>query len=131
MYTGKDGKFRFPVEKRDSLSPGWVAAIKPGYYDIKRFPLPDEDIWQRQNAASYSNWQVQLRKQDLIKPTGITEWVNCEYPESREAAQANIIYLKLMYAEDIRLERGVYITDNITSAIKGLESKSVAIPTAK
>src|SRR4051812_9383058 len=29
MYTGPDGKFRFPVEKLNGISPGMVQAIKP------------------------------------------------------------------------------------------------------
>src|SRR5450759_1147278 len=36
MYTGKDGKFHFPIEKLNNLSPGEVTAIKPGYYGNDR-----------------------------------------------------------------------------------------------
>ena len=37
MYTGKDGKFRFPVENLKGNSPLYAGAIKPGYYNGPRY----------------------------------------------------------------------------------------------
>jgi hypothetical protein len=65
--TGPDGRFHFPVEKRDGMSPATVAAIKPGYY-FYRMSRPKRDAWDRQDASAYSSFTVYLKEQDPRNP---------------------------------------------------------------
>ena len=103
-YTGKDGRFHFPVEKLDGLSPGMVMAIKPGYFSL--WPvIPPTDVWKKQGKEAYSGRDLPLQKQDPQKPS----WqmghgdVYCTGADSREDVEAAIEFLKIRLAEVKRL----------------------------
>jgi len=66
MYTGKDGKFSFPVTRNDGRSPMMASAIKTGYYRAG-FDVPRREAWQKQDAATYSNRNIYLLRQDKLQ----------------------------------------------------------------
>jgi hypothetical protein len=105
MVTGKDGKFNFPIERLDSVSPAQVFAIKADYYLIKR-EIPSLEIQRNNNKETYSNRHVYLKKQDPAKLDFRYGYGQCERPESREAVEANIQFLLLERQELSRLATG-------------------------
>ena len=68
MYTGKDGKYHFPIDSLDGYSPWFTSAIKPGYY-FGTFDTPKREVWQRQDASSYADRNLYLIPQDPAKPS--------------------------------------------------------------
>jgi hypothetical protein len=102
MFTGKDGKFHFPIDKLDGNSPFIVHAIKPGYF-LLDWALPSEALSKAQIKETYQNRHVYLQKQDPAKYNPGYPYGECSRPESREAAEANIQYLKLERDELIRI----------------------------
>ena len=102
MMTGKDGKFHFPVDKLDGNSPSKLAAIKPDYYFRNEKDIPTA-IWRKQNKETYANRDVYLKKQDPAKLELKYGYDSCERPESKEAALANIQFLRLQKIEAARL----------------------------
>jgi hypothetical protein len=102
MVSDKEGRFHFPVEKLDSHSPTIVHAIKPDYF-LKTWKMPGDDLVKAQNKATYSDWHVYLKKQDVAKYEAGYGYGECSRPESREAAEANIKYLQLERDELIRI----------------------------
>jgi hypothetical protein len=107
MYTGKDGKYHFPVEKLDGRNPFSTNAIKPGYF-WKDTELPESALWKKQNAAAYSGRDIYLKKQD---PANLNWHFSdgeevCDEAPTREAAAAGIEFLKLKLAEKIQYGDG-------------------------
>lgn len=100
MYTGKDGKFHFPVEKLDGNSPYWVSAIKPDYYYVISDIAPPK-IHYEQGVAAYTGRHVYLAKQDPTNPknSGAGDDIVCYRAASREDVAASIEFLKIGLAE--------------------------------
>ena len=102
MFTGKDGRFSFPVEKRDGNSPVAVYAIKADHYFARTETIPSE-VWRKQNKEANSNRNVYLKKQDPAKLELRYGYTTCDRPESREAVEANIQFLNIKKADVTRL----------------------------
>jgi hypothetical protein len=103
MLTGKDGKFNFPMEKiRGSISPAQVAAIKTDYYSYRSEDFTKE-AWEKQDKDTYSNRHVYLKRQDPAKLEFRYGYTTCKRPESREAVEANIEFLKIKRIEMTRI----------------------------
>jgi hypothetical protein len=102
MTTGEDGRYHFPVERLDNKSPARIAAIKADYYLYSSL-APSEALQRAQSKATYMNRDVYLKKQDVAKPEFRYGYSECDRPESREAAAANIQFLEFEKAELIRL----------------------------
>ena len=103
MYTGKDGKFHFPIEKLNGNSPYWVSAIRPDYYYVTSEIAPPK-IHQAQGLAAYTNRDVYLAKQDpakwndKIRPG---DDIFCNNAGSREDVAASIVFYKI-WLDEIR-----------------------------
>jgi hypothetical protein len=97
MYTAKDGKFHFPVEKRDGYNPFDVEVIHPDYIaggaDIK----PDA-IHLRQGAEAYAERNAYMSKQDPSAPRIRGGSVECFYAKNKADVAATIEYLKIKKA---------------------------------
>lgn len=103
MYTGKDGKYHFPIEKLDGNHPWLTSAIKPGYY-FGRFDVPKPEVWKRQDASSYADRNIYLIPQDPAKPSvriGSGEEV-CMGARTREDAAAAALFLRMQLDEFIK-----------------------------
>jgi hypothetical protein len=102
--TGPDGRFSFPVEKLDGLSPASIGAIKPGYYlYVTRYP--DEDVFRKQDAAAYANRKILLSKQDPKNPSlryGPDDRF-CDHAKTTADAAASIEFLRIQLEEMTRL----------------------------
>ena len=85
MYTGKDGKYRFPIEKLDGYSPWFTSAIKPGYF-FGSFDTPKRDVWNRQDASSYADRNLYLIPQDPAKPSPPVFFVSASSRQLRNGA---------------------------------------------
>lgn len=114
MFTGKDGKFHFPVEKLNGLNPSDVTAIKPGYYGATRV-FPTSQAHRAQSAEAYTGRDHYLTKQNPDKPEfrfGDGQ-EGCGHAEYREDVEASIRFLKIELAElerlgsDLRSIKGV------------------------
>ena len=126
MYTGKDGKFHFPIDKLDGWSPVEVTAIKPGYF------LKDQVPWQKVKSERerYTGRDVYLQKQNPEKPDFHLGGDFCARPKFREDVEANIEYYKIEINEHIRLggsENGIdsdkYFLQRLESMPTKAESK--------
>lgn len=121
MYTGKDGKFHFPVEKLDGMNPNDVTAIKPGYYGNNReFPTPR--AYSAQRAEAYTNRDHYLIKQDPDKPNfrfGDGQ-ERCRYAISLKDVEASEEYRRIMVDEAIRLGAPTWLINNFKRGIIGL-----------
>jgi hypothetical protein len=128
MYTGKDGKYHSPVEKRDGRSPRATNAIRPGYFWTDS-TFPSDDVWNRQDATSYSNRDIYLKKQDPKNPSfhfSDREEV-CDHAPTREAAAAGTEFLRLSLAEDTKYgasEQGRRSVEETIHVFEGLPSES-------
>ena len=119
MYTGKDGKFHFPVEKRDGLSPQEVTAIKPGYFfKAAKFP---------QNAGSGRDWytgrDILLKKHNPEDKNWTLGGEVCTEPISQEDVKANIEYFNIMLNEYLKYEARKDASDSIRDSIKRMERR--------
>jgi hypothetical protein len=126
MYTGKDGKFHFPIEKLNNLSPGDITAIRPGYYGNHRV-IPSAKLQDAQTAETYSNRDFYLVKQNPDKPEfryGDME-EGCLHAEYREDVEASIEFKKIILAEAKRLGAHPLRVENFNRGIAYLE----ALPT--
>jgi hypothetical protein len=126
MLTGKDGKFNFPVEKRDNLSPVNAVAIKADYF-FKSSVVAEFAVQDKQNKETYSNRHIYLKKQDPADLKFDYGYTTCKRPESREAVAANIEFLKIERTEMSRIASKFdwfpsYIKTS-DSMIRGLEDK--------
>ena len=118
MYTGKDGKFHFPIDKLDGWSPVEVTAIKPGYF------LEDQVTWQKVNSERerYTGRDVHLQKQNPEKPDFHLGGVFCARPKFREDIEANIEYSKIEINEYTRLSANEIGIDSAKHFLQRLES---------
>lgn len=129
MYSGVDGKFHFPVEKRDGRSPATAEAIKIDYSmwttDIK----PDR-IHALQNAEAYTDRNVYLLKQDPLKPRFFGGDVYCVHAKNKEDVAASVEYYKHRRAQRVKYNTGQASLDNIDSMIRTLETLDGRSPDA-
>ena len=129
MYTGKDGKFHFPVEKRDGYSPLDVEAIKIDYSywttDIK----PDH-IHHQQTAEAYTDRNVYLIKQDPNNPSFFGGAVDCLYAKNSEDVAASVEYYKIKKAQSIKYNRDKGLLESIDSWIQQHEKLNGRPPEA-
>lgn len=124
MYTGKEGKFHFPVEKLDGLNPGVVTAIKPGYFSLWEI-LPPDDVWRKQGKEAYTGRDLPQQKQDPKKPSwqlGAGD-VYCTGADSREHVEAAIEFLKIELSEEQRLGARKQGLDALRQMIEDLQSR--------
>jgi hypothetical protein len=98
MFTGKDGKFHFPIDKLDGNSPFIVHAIKPGYF-LFDWALPSEALSKAQIKETYQNRHVYLQKQDVAKPSFQHGFEDCQRPESAEAIEAAVQFMQIEIGE--------------------------------
>ena len=132
MYTGKDGKYHFPIEKLDAQSPFLTSAIKPGYYLGAR-STPTPEVWKRQDASSYSDRNIQLIPQDPAKPSyliGLDEEF-CNHAKSKEDAAAGAQFLRIELEELVKYGAGQQAIEATRRMIKRLESIRSADAEAK
>lgn len=122
MYTGKDGKFHFPVENLKGNSPLYAGAIKPGYFNGP-WEFPAEQVWKRQGKEAYSNRDIFLNPQDPKNPKfafGTGEEF-CSQAKLKPDAAAGANFLRLQLQEYQRLGvRGSGI-DAVTRMIATLD----------
>ena len=104
MYTSKDGKFHFPVEKLDGLSPGQVMAIKTGYFSL--WPImPPTDVWKKQGKEAYTGHDLPLKRQDPTNPSwqlGHSD-IYCLTADAREDVEAAVEFLEISLGEERRM----------------------------
>lgn len=120
MYTGKDGKYSFPVEKTDGYSPAWTSAIKPGYY---RGPS------NRPPRGVYEGYDLSLQPQVDGAPKflyGATMDVHCTEAPTREAAAAGAEFLRIQLAERKRLSA----PQGSTAALERMLTTLEALPSS-
>jgi hypothetical protein len=104
MMSDKEGRFHFPVEKLDQMSPGELHAIKPDYFLKTRAEVSDADF-KAQNKSAYSNRHVYLKKQDAAKPDFQYGFIGCYRPESNEAIEAAVRFTQIEMSEQIKYGR--------------------------
>jgi hypothetical protein len=132
MYTGKDGKYHFPVEKLDGRNPFATNAIKPDYF-WKDSELPESELWKKQNAAAYAGRDIYLKMQDPENPNwhfSDGEEV-CNEAPTREAAAAGVEFLRFSLAEDIKYSAREQGRRSVERTIQRLESLPAALPSGK
>ena len=122
MYTGPDGKFHFPVEKRDGYSPWNVEAITVDHSywttDIK----PDR-IHRLQKAEAYADRNVYMVKQDPANPRFFGGGdINCVHAKNKEDAAASVEYYKIKRALYQKFGVEKNILDDFDDTIKTLEN---------
>jgi hypothetical protein len=106
MLSDKEGRFHFPVEKLDQMSPGELHAIKPDYFLKTRAEVSDADF-KAQNKSAYSNRHVYLKKQDVAKPDFQYGFRYCQRPESSEAIEAALIFMGMTVEEETKFGKDV------------------------
>ncbi len=128
MYTGKDGKFHFPVEKLDWRSPTEVVAIHVDYINGGAAPKPTGND-RKQNAAAYSARDIYMLKQDPKNPDyfGNAD-VYCVHAKNKEDAAASVEYYKVRRVQYIKYNRGQSALDSIDESIKRLETLDGRMP---
>lgn len=123
MYTEKDGRFHFPVEKLDGYSPFIVSAVRSGYHRGPAEPVKRE-VWRKQNAASYSGRVVYLTAQNPASPDfhfGEGDEF-CNRAPTKEAAAAGVEFLKITLQERIKYKAPQQNIDGNREVIEILES---------
>ncbi len=123
MYTGKDGKYHFPIDKLDGNHPWLTSAIKPGYY-FGRFDVPKPEVWKWQDASSYADRNIYLIPQDPAKPNfriGTGEEF-CTGAHSKADAAAGARFLRMELDEYIRYGAGEQQVEAKKYMIDRLES---------
>jgi hypothetical protein len=122
MYTGPDGKFAFPVEKRDGRSPRNASAIKSGYSHDHGVQIHG-DVWTKQDQAAYSGHDIYLRRQDE-KMVGIRFGQGderCDHAETAEDAAAAAQFLRIEAQERKRLGASSKVVDGVLERARALE----------
>ncbi len=119
MYTGKDGKFHFSLEKSPYL---YLHVIKPDYFqtvdgaDIKR------PAWDGRGENPYtSDPNLYLKPQDPAKPE-YSSYVHCERAKNRVDVEALLEYLKLKLAELVKYNDKHPSVKDMQRSIQQLES---------
>lgn len=129
MYTSKDGKFQFPIEKLNGNSPYWVSAIKPDYYYVTSRIAPVK-IHQAQGVEAYTDRDVYLAKQDPAKwndSIGAGDDIFCRNAASKNDMAASLIYYKIEFSEVEKNFHGPLrkqIMDSLQRSIGELETFS-------
>jgi hypothetical protein len=123
MYTSKDGKYRFPVEKLGGQNPYITSAIKPGYFR-GRTVYPEPEVVKKQDAKAYSGRDLYLIPQDPAKPDfhfGSGDEF-CSHARTRDDAAAGVEFLRIELAEFIRLGAPAQGIDATRAIIERLEA---------
>jgi hypothetical protein len=104
MYTGKDGKFRFPVEKLTGVSPIGAAAMKPGYFRGRMRQYGGEGTLRFLRNGN-ANQDLYLVAQNPEKPTFLYGGGDeiCTNATSHEDVAAAVTYFRIVLGEYIRL----------------------------
>ena len=125
MYTGKDGKFHFPVDKRDGYSPNEVVVMHLDYVLGHAEEKPDA-IRRLQNAEAYADRNAYMKKMDPQAPRYFqNEHVECLYAKTKEDAAASIDYFKIVKAQAIKYKRTIdfpHILESMDKRIRRLET---------
>jgi hypothetical protein len=124
MTTGPDGRFDFPVEKRNGESPSDAIAIKRGYYLDHLGRMPDPDEMRRQSPAAYANRDIYLTAQNPASPTFARyslSMVQCRYARTRADAEPGIQYMKIVVEEMRRYGADKQTLSGVEYLIGGLE----------
>jgi len=124
MTTGPDGRFDFPVEKRDGESPSGAIAIKGGYYLDHLSGMPTAADMERQSPAAYANRDVYLAPQKPDSPKLAhysMDNVLCRYAKSRADAEPGIQYMKIIVEEMRRYGADKQILSDMQHLISDLE----------
>jgi hypothetical protein len=122
MFTGKDGKYRFPIKELNGLSPQ-VYAIKPDYILMRTKvpPIWNENSWL---LDAYQGWDVHLKKKNKDSTElGFNAEHYCGYAKTREDAAASVQFMKLLLEERKKYrptENAVHA--DLASQIQKLES---------
>jgi hypothetical protein len=122
--TGPDGRYEFPVEKPDGISPSAAIAIKPGYYLDHLEGMPDARELKRQNPAAYANRNIYLAPQDPKFPKFSYSMGNiyCKHAKTRADAEPGIQYLRIV-ADELRRyaadKRSVSTVDDLIGDLEG------------
>jgi hypothetical protein len=93
MYTGTDGRYRFPTE---GDGPPELKAIKPDYFENDARRWITEHHWNGDRQVQSPD--LFLQRQDPATPTP-TSIFDCERPTRPEYALANIEYLNISLAD--------------------------------
>jgi hypothetical protein len=124
-FSGRDGRYKFPVEKLDGYSPFFINAIKPDYY-LVRFDMPDPDsrAWLQQRPETYANRNIYLKKQDAAHPS--FHFANheevCDRAKGEDLSPA-LRFIEMEIAEEKRLgapANGVRGHEDLLRALQGL-----------
>lgn len=129
MYTGKDGKFHFPVEDLRGNSPLYARAIKPGYFNGSDvFPPPE--VWKKQGREAYTGRDVYLNLQVPGKPEFAfgTGEEYCTHAKTRGDAAAGLEFLKMELDEFNRLGADAQTIRATQKMIQRLESLPETAP---
>lgn len=128
MYTGKDGKFHFPVEKRDGYSPFEVVVIHVDYVNGYAMPKPP-DIRRKQNAEAYSDRNAYMVKQDPKNPSyfGHAD-AYCLHAKNKEDVAASVEYYKIWKAQYERFGVRKEIIDELNDSIVRLQTLGGRMP---
>lgn len=130
MYTGKDGTFRFPIEKLDNLSPGEVMAIKPGYFSRPGF-TPTPAVQRKQGKEAYTGRDLPLKKQDPANPSWQLGHPDVFFNSARSPndVEAAIEFLSISLNEEKRLKFTTQRIESTTSMIEILQAIKAKGPT--
>ncbi len=105
MYTGKDGKFSFPVDNRGGGHPNIVHAIKSGYFlDVAATAAYNT---KKRKHDTPEKWDVLLKKQDPAKPSFQFGFQDCERPESEAAIEAALNFMSIAVMEEKKYGKDV------------------------
>ena len=124
MTTGPDGRFDFPVEKRDGESPSRAIAIKPGYYLDHLSGMPTAAEMERQSQAAYANRDIYLTAQNPASPTFARyslSVVHCSDARTRADAEPGIQYMKIVVDEMRRYGANKQLLSDMQHLISDLE----------
>jgi hypothetical protein len=106
MYTGKDGKFHFPIAKSSFL---YVHAIKPDYFSTHNIgPQKMERLWYGVERV-IEDPNLYLKPQDPAKP-------------DFQLDNANVVFEKIYHAEIIKYFPKFQLEDDFQKRIQRWES---------
>jgi hypothetical protein len=123
MTTGDDGRYHFPVERLDNKSPARIAAIKADYYLYSSL-APSDALQRAQSKATYTNRDVYLKKQDVVKPEFINEFTGCERPQSTNAIEAALTYMDMKIKEETKLGKDMRSVNSLKDLMESMKQKA-------
>lgn len=130
MITGKDGKYSFPVEKRDGYSPFAAHAIHVDYQSGIEMNKP-EHIRIKQNAEAYSDRDILVARQQLgekFSAGGTGEVSDCIYATNPQDAAAATEFLRIERAQYIKYAPSHGVIKILDRQIKRLETLDGRMP---